>query len=121
MGGAMTPERNLERRLTMALQARGIWAHHIDIIGCDGWPDILAMRDDHFLLIEVKAGTQKLRPAQSAFHAMLQVKHHCDNVVTVCAISDTFRVNHQTFRQTFDDFTECVSYLERFLAHGKPE
>jgi Holliday junction resolvase len=67
----MKAERKLELELIKALNQAGWFAHHFDIIGTDGWPDILALKRNTYALIECKAGT-KLRKEQIAFHIYLK-------------------------------------------------
>jgi hypothetical protein len=67
MEESMKPERKLEAELVAAFKERGWFAHHFDVIGIDGWPDILALRGASYRLIECKTGT-RMRKEQKAFH-----------------------------------------------------
>ena len=48
-------EKPAEKKLLKALRDEGFWAEHIDC-GVDGFPDILAAKDDIAIFIEVKDG-----------------------------------------------------------------
>jgi hypothetical protein len=96
----VTPEKRFESQIVAKLEARGWFAHHFDANGVDGWPDILAVSNDRFLLIEVKAGT-KIRKAQKAFHALLEqtygvnvhvLEQHAD---TVALDGDSYASLHE--------------------------
>lgn len=67
----MPPEKRFESNLIQALRRRGCFAHHFDAIGCDGWPDILVLKDGKSCLIECKYHTMNLRDEQVAFHTWL--------------------------------------------------
>lgn len=72
---AKTPEKRLEIALIAELAVVGWWAHHIDITGYDGWPDILAIKDGRAMLIECKVGTTALRESQKSFHDYMGRSH----------------------------------------------
>jgi len=71
----MTPERKLERELIKAFEEKGWFAHHFDVVAMDGWPDILAIRGNKFVLIECKAGTN-IRTTQQAFFEKMLLKYN---------------------------------------------
>jgi Holliday junction resolvase len=78
----LSPEKRFENELCAELMRRGVFAHHFDANGVDGWPDILAMRDDRVALIECKYDTEKLRTEQVAMHTRLMVQYGMDRVYT---------------------------------------
>ena len=70
------PERRFENLLAKALMDRGLFAHHVDMDGCDGWPDLVVLgRGRRCLLVECKYGDEDLRPTQKAFWAHMVAKY----------------------------------------------
>lgn len=60
-------EHGLEKTLRRALVARGWDVYHGESVK-DGFPDVLALAPDGYVLIEIKALGGAYRPAQKAWH-----------------------------------------------------
>jgi hypothetical protein len=73
----LTPEKKFEQEIISELTRRGWFAHHFDANGVDGWPDILALKDGQYILIEVKCGSA-LRKEQTALHMVLSQSYAVD-------------------------------------------
>lgn len=77
----MTPEKKFENKLIKELNRQGIFAHHVDMVGCDGFPDIICLCKNRSLLIECKWGTDHVRATQAAFYQKLQNQNGFGGVI----------------------------------------
>jgi Holliday junction resolvase len=84
----MTPEKQFETNLIKQLRIAGAFAHHFDVVGCDGWPDILVLKNNECVLLECKYHTTELRDEQYAFHELLKAKYGFNRIYIVSKMSD---------------------------------
>jgi hypothetical protein len=84
----VTPEKKFENDLIRELKKLGVFAHHFDAVGCDGWPDLILLGEERTMLIECKYGTAELRKEQNAFWIELEKKYHWSMVYAVCKNRD---------------------------------
>jgi hypothetical protein len=84
----MTPEKQFETNLIKQLKLQGVFAHHFDAVGCDGWPDILALKNNECVLIECKYHTLELRDEQYAFHELLKARYGFNRIYIVSRMAD---------------------------------
>jgi hypothetical protein len=118
----MTPEKKFERDLIADLQGRGCFAHHIDTIGCDGFPDLLVLKDDDCLLLELKYMTSALRTEQVAFRRFLGLVNNFHEILEVvklkwgyAAIYNDEYFSHST---AFDCLADLGAFLVTWMKHG---
>ena len=86
----MTAEHVFENQLINLLRNKGIFAHHFDANGVDGWPDILCLHRNTSMLIEVKYRTIKLRTDQTAFRIYMRSLFGYINIFTVAKMDAEF-------------------------------
>jgi Holliday junction resolvase len=85
------PEKAFERNLIAALEKRGAFAHHFDAVGCDGWPDLVVLKDDRCALVECKYNTVTLRKDQAAFRILLADRYNFRKVITAAKLKSGFQ------------------------------
>ena len=74
-------EKKFEDALVKELERRMVFCHHFDAIGCDGWPDLLLLKNNRCLLVECKYNTLALRKDQEAFRVLLHSRYGFDQHV----------------------------------------
>ena len=66
-------EKNIERKIRKYLEARGWYVHKVyQDEKSSGFPDLIALKGERFLLIETKAPTGRLRGTQKYVHYKLK-------------------------------------------------
>ena len=93
----MNQEKQFEMSLVKELKKRGVFAHHFDAVGCDGWPDVLALKNNECLLIECKYHTLDLRDEQYAFHALLKAKYGFNRIFSCSRMEQGYIVKDTCF------------------------
>jgi Holliday junction resolvase len=112
----MTPEKMFEVALVKELKKSGIFAHHFDAVGCDGWPDIIALKNNECLLLECKYHTLKLRDDQAALHIALSLSNNFNRIFTVSRMDHYYMLVDSCFRQyehKFNNLVELVKAIDK--------
>lgn len=69
----MAEESRLQSRIINDLKKSGWLPVKIKLCSVNGWPDIMAVKADRWILIEAKAKGKKAEPLQKYVHAQLIV------------------------------------------------
>ena len=119
----MTPEKTFENALVAELQERGCFAHHIDTIGCDGFPDLIVLKDDDCLLLELKYNTSELRTEQVAFRRYLASINNFHEVLEIVKLKKGYVsiYNDECFSHSYTHETlgDLGSFLVNWIHHGR--
>lgn len=83
----MTPEKQFENDLVKTLVKKGVFAHHFDAIGCDGFPDVVALGGNSCVLVECKHETTSRRTEQIAFSLRMSQTFAFNKMMTVCKMT----------------------------------
>jgi len=104
-------EKAFEDKLIAEFERRGAFAHHFDANGCDGWPDILVLRDNRAALVECKWKTMKVRKDQAALHLALVLQHDFTNIYVVSTMEDGYYFHDEDVpRKTIEELASDILF-----------